>query len=144
VGGIGPGRRRKIKDAWAEQKIIREIMVFLHSHGISTGRAVRIYKTYGEKAIERVRQNPYLLARDIPGIGFKSADQIAQKVGIPRDSVLRASAGLEHVLAEATGDGHCALPGCCWSRRKSFWNSKGRASRRRCSVCSKSESWCMK
>lgn len=110
VGGIGPGRRRKIKDAWAEQKIIREIMVFLHSHGISTGRAVRIYKTYGEKAIERVRQNPYLLARDIPGIGFKSADQIAQKVGIPRDSVLRASAGLEHVLAEATGEGHCALP----------------------------------
>jgi exodeoxyribonuclease V alpha subunit len=110
VEGIGPGRRRKIKDAWAEQKIIREIMVFLHSHGVSTARAVRIYKTYGEQAIDRVRQNPYLLARDIPGIGFKTADEIAQKVGIPRDSILRASAGLEFVLSEATGEGHCALP----------------------------------
>lgn len=110
VDGIGPGRRRKIKEAWAEQKIIREIMVFLHSHGVSTARAVRIYKTYGERAIERVRQNPYLLARDITGIGFMTADQIALKVGIPRDSVMRASAGLEFVLSEATGDGHCALP----------------------------------
>jgi exodeoxyribonuclease V alpha subunit len=110
VDGIGPGRRRRIKDAWAEQKVIREIMVFLHSHGVSAARAVRIYKTYGERAIERVRQNPYLLARDIPGIGFKTADEIAQKVGIPRDSIMRASAGLEFVLSEATGDGHCALP----------------------------------
>src|SRR5688572_137305 len=110
VDGIGPGRRRKIKDAWAAQKVIREIMVFLHSHGVSTARAVRIYKTYGEQAIDRVRQNPYLLARDIPGIGFKTADEIAQKVGIPRDSMLRASAGLEFVLSEATGEGHCALP----------------------------------
>ena len=110
IDGIGPGRRKRIKEAWAEQKIIREIMVFLHSHGVSTARAVRIYKLYGEKAIERVRQNPYLLARDIPGIGFKTADEIAQKLGIPRDSILRASAGLEHVLGEAIGDGHCALP----------------------------------
>ena len=85
-------------------------MVFLHSHGVSTARAVRIYKTYGEKAIDRVRQNPYLLARDIPGVGFKTADEIAQKVGIPRDSIMRASAGLEFVLSEATGEGHCALP----------------------------------
>jgi len=110
VDGIGPGRRRKIKDAWAEQKVIREIMVFLHSHNVSTARAVRIYKTYGEQAIERVRQNPYLLARDIPGIGFKTADEIAQQVGIPRDSILRASAGLEFILTDAMGDGHCALP----------------------------------
>ncbi len=110
VEGIGPGRRKKIKDAWAEQKVVREIMIFLHSHGVSTARAVRIYKTYGDQAIDRVRQNPYLLARDIPGIGFKTADEIAQKVGIPRDSVLRASAGLEFVLSEATGEGHCALP----------------------------------
>jgi len=110
VEGIGPGRRRKIKEAWAEQKVIREIMVFLHSHGVSAARAVRIYKTYGEKAIDRVRQNPYHLARDIPGIGFKTADQIAQKVGIPADSALRASAGLEYVLSEAAADGHCALP----------------------------------
>lgn len=110
VDGIGPKRRGVIKAAWAEQKIIREIMVFLHSHGVSTSRAVRIYKTYGENAIERVRDNPYTLSRDIPGIGFKTADQIAQKLGIPHDSVVRACGGLEHLLAEATGEGHCGLP----------------------------------
>jgi exodeoxyribonuclease V alpha subunit len=110
VDGIGPERRRRIKSAWAEQKVVREIMVFLHSHGVSTSRAVRIYKAYGETAIERIRGNPYALAQDIPGIGFRTADQIAQKIGIPPDSVLRACAGLAHVLAEATGQGHCALP----------------------------------
>lgn len=110
VDGIGPKRRRKIKDAWAEQKVIREIMVFLHSNGVSTSRAVRIYKTYGDDAIEKVRTNPYTLAKDIAGIGFKTADQIAQKVGIPVDSLVRACAGLDHVLLEATGQGHCALP----------------------------------
>jgi exodeoxyribonuclease V alpha subunit len=110
VEGIGPKRRRKIKDAWNEQKVIRDIMVFLHSNGVSTSRAVRIYKTYGENAIETVRANPYTLAKDIHGIGFKTADQIAQKVGIPVDSLVRACAGLNHVLLEATGEGHCALP----------------------------------
>ena len=110
VDGIGPKRRKLIKEAWAEQKVIRNIMVFLHSHGVSTSRAVRIYKTYGEEAVEKVRANPYSLARDIHGIGFKTADQIAQKVGIPGDSLIRACAGLNHVLLEATGDGHCALP----------------------------------
>ncbi len=110
VDGIGPKRRHRIKDAWAEQKVIRQIMVFLHSHGVSTSRAVRIYKTYGEDAIEKVRSDPYRLAKDIHGIGFKTADQIAQKIGIPVDSLLRACAGLSHVLIEATGDGHCALP----------------------------------
>jgi len=110
VEGIGPMRRRRIKDAWAEQKIIRDIMVFLHSNGVGTSRAVRIYKTYGENAIEQVRANPYRLAQDISGIGFKSADQIAQKIGIPHDSIVRACAGLAHVLQEATGQGHCGLP----------------------------------
>src|SRR5262249_32306524 len=110
VEGIGPKRRKQIKEAWAEQKVIREIMVFLHSNGVSTSRAVRIYKTYGENAIEKVRANPYALAQDIHGLGFKSAEQIAQKIGIPPDSVLRARAGLSHVLLEATGNGHCALP----------------------------------
>jgi exodeoxyribonuclease V alpha subunit len=110
VEGIGPARRRLIKQAWNEQKCVREIMVFLHSNGVSTSRAVRIYKTYGEEAIERVRANPYVLARDIQGIGFKTADQIAQKIGIPRDSLIRAQAGISHVLAEAQGQGHCALP----------------------------------
>ena len=110
VDGIGPTRRKRIKDAWAEQKVIREIMVFLHSNGVSTSRAVRIYKTYGDDAIEKVRTDPYRLARDIHGIGFKTADQIAQKIGIPVDSLIRACAGLSHVLQEATGKGHCALP----------------------------------
>ena len=110
VDGIGPERRRRIKGAWAEQKVIREIMVFLHSQGVSTSRAVRIYKTYGNQAIERVRADPYTLARDIPGIGFATADRIAQNMGIPQDSVLRACAGLDHVLLEATSEGHCALP----------------------------------
>jgi exodeoxyribonuclease V alpha subunit len=110
VEGIGPERRRRIKAAWAEQKVIRQIMVFLHSNGVSTSRAVRIYKTYGEDAVEAVRANPYVLARDIRGIGFHTADQIAQKMGVPHGSLLRACAGLSHVLSEATGRGHCALP----------------------------------
>ena len=110
VDGIGPKRRQKIKEAWAEQNVIRNIMLFLHSNGVSTSRAVRIYKTYGEDAIEKVRANPYTLAKDIHGIGFKTADQIAQKMGIPVDSLIRACAGLNHVLVEATGEGHCALP----------------------------------
>src|SRR3954468_22305001 len=71
IDGIGPERRKRIKEAWAEQKIIREIMVFLHSNGVSTSRAVRIYKIYGERAIEEVRANPYALSRDVHGIGFK-------------------------------------------------------------------------
>jgi exodeoxyribonuclease V alpha subunit len=110
IDGIGPKRRKRIKEAWVEQKVIRQIMVFLHSNGVSTSRAVRIYKTYGEDAIEKVQANPYALAKDIHGIGFKIADQIAQKIGIPVDSLIRACAGLSHVLIEATGNGHCALP----------------------------------
>jgi exodeoxyribonuclease V alpha subunit len=110
VDGIGPKRRQRIEQAWQEAKQIREIMLFLHSHGVSTSRAVRIFKTYGEQAIEKVRSNPYMLAKDIYGIGFATADQIAQKIGIPRDSLDRARAGIDHVLLEATSDGHCALP----------------------------------
>jgi exodeoxyribonuclease V alpha subunit len=110
VDGIGPGRRQKIKAAWAEQKAVRDIMIFLHSNGVSTSRAVRIYKVYGENAIETVRANPYTLAKDIHGIGFKSADTVAQKLGIARDSMIRALAGIMHALMEATGEGHCALP----------------------------------
>jgi exodeoxyribonuclease V alpha subunit len=110
VDGIGPKRRARIAQAWHEGVQIREIMLFLHSHGVSTGRAVRIYKTYGEQAIEKVRENPYTLAKDILGIGFATADQIAQKVGIPKDSQNRARAGIDHVLLGATSEGHCALP----------------------------------
>ncbi|MGC8551004.1 MAG: SF1B family DNA helicase RecD2 [Acidobacteriaceae bacterium] len=110
VEGIGPKRRGRIAGAWQEGVQIREIMLFLHSHGVSTGRAVRIYKTYGNLAIQTVRENPYTLAKEIHGIGFATADQIAQSVGIPRNSQNRARAGIDHVLLGATSEGHCALP----------------------------------
>jgi exodeoxyribonuclease V alpha subunit len=90
--GIGKKRQERVTGAWAEQKVIREIMVFLQSHGVGTSRSVRIYKTYGELAIEKVRENPYRLALDIHGIGFKTADTLAQKLGIGPQSLLRAQA----------------------------------------------------
>ena len=76
ITGIGPKRRQRVVDGWAEQKVVREIMVFLQSHGVGTARAVRIYKTYGDASIDVVRNDPYRLARDIHGIGFKTADQM--------------------------------------------------------------------
>src|SRR6202140_1259684 len=85
VEGIGPKRRLRINQAWEEGKQVREIMLFLHGHGVSTSRAVRIYKTYGDQAIGKVKNNPYVLAKDIYGIGFRTADQIARNVGIPKD-----------------------------------------------------------
>src|SRR5712691_131263 len=109
LDGIGPKRTARVVATWAEQKIIREIMVFLHSHGVGTARAVRIYKTYGTEAIARVQENPYRLALDIHGIGFKTADTLAQRLGIPRDAVIRAQAGVRHVLQEFADDGHCAV-----------------------------------
>jgi exodeoxyribonuclease V alpha subunit len=110
IEGIGPKRKLRIVTAWSDQVAIREIMLFLHSHGLGTSRAVRIYKTYGAEAIEKIRTNPYLLAKDIRGIGFKTADEVAHKLGISRDSRYRACAGVEHILLEATQEGHCALP----------------------------------
>ena len=110
VEGIGPIRRARIKAAWNEQKAVREIMTFLMSHKVSTSRAFRIYKMYGDAAIERVRQDPYCLARDIHGIGFKTADQIASSLGVEPTSPLRARAGVEYVLLELTDEGHCAFP----------------------------------
>ncbi|HAU39067.1 MAG TPA: ATP-dependent RecD-like DNA helicase [Phycisphaerales bacterium] len=107
VDGIGPTRKKKITEAWAEQKAIREIMVFLHGHKVSTSRAFRIFKAYGNEAIEKVRQDPYRLARDIQGIGFKTADVIAESVGIGKQSDLRARAGVEYVLLQLTEEGHC-------------------------------------
>jgi exodeoxyribonuclease V alpha subunit len=110
VEGIGRHRCALIIKGWAEQKAIREIMLFLHQYGISTSRAVRIYKTFGDEAISIITQNPYILARKIKGIGFLSADQIAQKIGIPPDSLIRVQAGLNHILLEAMDEGHCGLP----------------------------------
>jgi exodeoxyribonuclease V alpha subunit len=110
IDGIGPVRATRIAAGWADQKAIREIMLFLQSHGVSTSRAVRIYKTYGVEAIPLIMENPYRLARDIRGIGFKTADEIAERLGIEKTSIVRARAGISYTLMEAIGDGHCALP----------------------------------
>jgi len=108
VEGIGAKRTEQIIAAWAEQKSVRRIMVFLHEHGVSTTRAVRIYKAYGDLAIDRLRENPYCLAQDIHGIGFKMADQLALRLGLPRDSLQRAKAGVRYALQELCSSGHCA------------------------------------
>ena len=110
VAGIGPVRAASILVAWAEQKAVREIMVFLHSHGVGTARAVRIFKTYGSDAIQVMTENPYRLARDIRGIGFKTADAIAMKLGIEKTAMIRVRAGISHALTEAMDEGHCGLP----------------------------------
>jgi exodeoxyribonuclease V alpha subunit len=110
VEGIGPVRAASILAAWAEQKAVREIMVFLHSHGVGTARAVRIFKTYGADAIQVMTENPYRLARDIRGIGFKTADAIAMKLGIEKTAIVRVRAGISYALTEAMDEGHCGLP----------------------------------
>jgi exodeoxyribonuclease V alpha subunit len=110
VTGIGPVRAKRITDAWAEQKVVREIMVFLHEHGVGTARAVRIYKTYGADAVQVMTENPYRLAHDIRGVGFKTADAIAMKLGIEKSAMMRVRAGISFALAEAMDDGHCGLP----------------------------------
>ena len=110
VDGIGPMRAAKIISAWADQKVIREIMVFLHEHGVGTARAVRIFKTYGTDAVQVMSENPYRLARDIRGIGFRTADVIAEKLGIEKTAMIRVRAGISYALTEAMGDGHCGLP----------------------------------
>jgi exodeoxyribonuclease V alpha subunit len=85
-------------------------MVFLHSHGVGTARAVRIFKTYGSDAIQVMSENPYRLARDIRGIGFKTADVIAMKLGIEKTATIRVRAGISYALTEAMDEGHCGLP----------------------------------
>lgn len=109
LSGIGQQRRDRIMQSWFDQKKIREIVVFLHSYGVGTARAVRIYKTYGHKAIDSIRENPYRLAQDIRGIGFKTADALAERLGVSRQSMLRAEAGVNHVLQELCSVGHCAV-----------------------------------
>jgi exodeoxyribonuclease V alpha subunit len=110
VPGIGPKRADTIIAGWAEQKAIREIMLFLHAHGVGTARAVRIYKTYGTDAVPVICENPYRLARDIQGIGFLTADRIAAKLGIENTAMVRVRAGISYALAEAMDEGHCGLP----------------------------------
>lgn len=110
IAGIGPKRVERIVDAWAEQRAVREIMVFLHSHGVSTMRAIRIYKTYGADALKVMSDNPYQLIHDIRGIGFTTADTIAMKLGIRPDATVRIRAGVNYGLSEAASEGHCGLP----------------------------------
>ncbi|MEV3857123.1 ATP-dependent RecD-like DNA helicase [Streptomyces sp. NPDC050095] len=110
VPGLGPKRTKKIADAWEEQKAIKEVMVFLQSVNVSTSIAVRIYKKYGDASIGVVKNQPYRLASDVWGIGFLTADRIAQSVGIPHDSPERVKAGLQYALSQSTDQGHCFLP----------------------------------
>lgn len=110
INGVGKWRCQTITDNWSKQKVVREIMVFLQSHGVGTARATRIYKTYGDDAIKLVSENPYRLARDIKGIGFVSSDQIARNLGIPANSIIRARSGISHILLEGVSNGHCGLP----------------------------------
>ncbi|MFJ9128819.1 ATP-dependent RecD-like DNA helicase [Streptomyces sp. NPDC102340] len=110
VPGLGPKRTKKIADAWEEQKAIKEVMVFLQSVGVSTSIAVRIFKKFGDASISVVKNQPYRLASDVWGIGFLTADRIAQSVGIPHDSPERVKAGLQYALSQSTDQGHCFLP----------------------------------
>lgn len=110
VEGIGRKRINMIRKAWAEQKEIREVMIFLQSHGVSSGYATKIFKRYGRKSIELVKQNPYALATEVFGIGFVTADSIAGKLGFAKDSELRVEAGILYVLIQLAEEGHVYYP----------------------------------
>ncbi len=110
VHGLGPKRTTRIAEAWEEQKAIKEVMVFLADVGVSTSLAARIYKRYADDSISVVRGEPYQLASEVWGIGFKTADTIAKAVGIPHDSPERIKAGLQFTLSQAADNGHCYLP----------------------------------
>jgi exodeoxyribonuclease V alpha subunit len=110
VEGIGEKRQHLLVSAWREHRAVRDIMVFLQGHGIGPAHAARIHKTYGDDAIARVSENPYKLADDVWGIGFLTADKIAQKMGVPHDSAKRAGAGVRYVLSKAAEDGHVCIP----------------------------------
>lgn len=107
IEGIGPVRRKQIKDSWNEQRGIRDIMIFLQGHGIGTAQAARIYRQYGNESIAIVRTNPYRLCADVWGIGFKTADGVAISLGIPEDSIIRARAGIVYVMRTLSEEGHC-------------------------------------
>ncbi len=110
VLGVGPKRAESIAQAWADQKVIKQVMLFLQSHGVTTGLAVKIFKQYGDAAIDVVRGNPYQLATDIYGIGFKTADKIARDLGLPPDAPSRVAAGVTYTLSQSADQGHVFLP----------------------------------
>src|SRR5690606_31341031 len=110
VPGLGPKRTESIAAAWEQQRAIKEVMVFLQSVEVSTSLAVRIYKKYGDAAIGVVKNEPYRLANEVWGIGFKTADAVARAVGIAHDAPERIKAALQYTLSEAGDAGHCFLP----------------------------------
>jgi exodeoxyribonuclease V alpha subunit len=110
VLGVGPKRAAALAAAWEEQKQIREVMMFLQSHGVSTNLAVKIYKTYGDDALQVVKEDPYRLARDIWGVGFKTADKVAQDLGLPHDAPSRVQAGVAYTLSQLADEGHVYAP----------------------------------
>ena len=110
VKGINAHKCDLIVRGWAEQRGIREIMVFLQSHGVSPGLGAKIYRQYGDEALNVIRENPYQLERDVYGVGFRTADALAVEMGLPRDGLPRLMTGLKHTLSEAAGEGHCYLP----------------------------------
>ncbi len=110
IPGVGPKRAASVAEAWEEQKRIREVMMFLHGHGVSTNLAVKIYKAYGDDALQVVREDPYRLARDIWGVGFKTADKVAQDLGLPQDAPARVQAGVAYALSQLADEGHVYVP----------------------------------
>ncbi len=110
VPDIGPKRSKQILAAWEEQKQVKEIMLFLHTHGVTTNLAIKIYKQYGEQSLATVQENPYQLARDIYGVGFITADKIARALGLPAEHPTRIEAGLMHMLEDQAGEGHTFVP----------------------------------
>ncbi len=110
VPGVGKKRVKMIQEAWVEQRQIKEVMVFLQGHGVSTGLAVKIYKHYGDSALSVLQKDPYLLQQDIHGIGFLTADKIARALGLPHDSPERVAAGVAYILEQDTYDGHVFTP----------------------------------
>jgi exodeoxyribonuclease V alpha subunit len=110
IRGIGQKRLKRIRGSWDEQREVRKIMLFFSQYGIGSGRALRIYRVYGQEAIERIKSNPYQLADDVRGIGFKTADELAAKLGIDRNSPHRARAAVSYALRELSGEGHVGYP----------------------------------
>jgi exodeoxyribonuclease V alpha subunit len=110
ISGLGKGKKEKIVECWQQQRSIRKVMIFLRSHGVSPAFAQKIFKAYGDQSIEKVTNNPFQLAQDIFGIGFKTADALAQKLGLPLHSPERISAGIQYVLWELSSDGHTCYP----------------------------------
>src|SRR5579871_731014 len=110
VSGISAAKRDAIVAGWAEQHEIRDLMIFLQGHDVSPGLGVKIYRQYGKESVTTIRENPYILERDVQGVGFKTADALAVRLGLPRDALPRYMTGMKHVLSEAANaDGHCYL-----------------------------------